>query len=90
MIYDGHAYCFPPPGRNGGFADPAEFWATLAAIHGPSPATALLASRAIAPQPTPRACTTPISLGASMACETPPSAPETTASSSGRWTARTT
>ena len=29
MIYDGHAYCFPPPGRNGGFADPAEFWRHL-------------------------------------------------------------
>ena len=29
MIYDGHAYCFPPPSRNGGFADPAEFWRHL-------------------------------------------------------------
>ena len=29
MIYDGHAYCFPPPARNGGFADPAEFWRHL-------------------------------------------------------------
>ena len=29
MIYDGHAYCFPPPGRNGGFANPAEFWQHL-------------------------------------------------------------
>ena len=29
MIYDGHAYCFPPPSRNGGFANPAEFWRHL-------------------------------------------------------------
>ena len=29
MIYDGHAYCFPPPSQNAGFADPAEFWRFL-------------------------------------------------------------
>ena len=30
MIYDGHAYCFPPPSCNGGFADPADriLWGT--------------------------------------------------------------
>ncbi len=25
MIYDGHAYCFPPPRQHGGFEDPQEF-----------------------------------------------------------------
>ncbi len=29
MIYDGHAYCFPPPRNIGGFDDPAEFWRYL-------------------------------------------------------------
>ncbi len=29
MIYDGHAYCFPPPSQNAGFADPGEFWRHL-------------------------------------------------------------
>ncbi len=29
MIYDGHAYCFPPPSQNAGFADPSEFWRHL-------------------------------------------------------------
>ena len=25
MIFDGHAYCFPPMGGDGGFADPEDF-----------------------------------------------------------------